>query len=71
MEAADADLIVFVGPGSFPTDLLEEWLRCWVSLFEDAALAVIQEVSAGRSLVAPAVPTFASVCLIPRLEFLS
>jgi len=58
IEAADADLIVFVGPQahSLPT-WLEEWLRCWVvgRDVEDAALAVIQEVSAEESLFAAAI----------------
>jgi len=59
IEADDADLIVFAGPQahSLPT-WLEEWLRCWVARrdVEDAALAVIHEVSAGASLVARVVP---------------
>ena len=59
IEAADADLIVFVGPQahSLPT-WLEEWLRCWVVRrdVEDAALAVIHEVSGRAQLVAPAIP---------------
>ena len=59
IEAADADLIVYAGSQahSMPT-WLEEWLRCWVVRrdIEDAALAVIHEVSAEASLVAPAIP---------------
>jgi hypothetical protein len=73
IEAADADLIVFAGPQahSLPT-WLEEWLRGWAVRrdVEDAALAVIQQVSAGVSLVAPAVPQLRRFAAFHGLSFI-
>jgi len=73
IEAADADLIVFAGPQAYslPT-WLEEWLRCWVVRrdVEDAALAVIHEVSAEASLVAPAVPQLRQFAAFHGLSFI-
>ena len=73
IEAADADLIVFVGPQarSLPT-WLEEWLGCWVVRrdVEDAAFAVIHEVSAGASLVAPVVPQLRRFAAFHGLSFI-
>ena len=73
IEAADADLIVFVGSraSSLPT-WLEEWLRCWVIRrdVEDAALAVLYDESAGV-LVTPDAPQLSQFAERHGLSFIS
>jgi hypothetical protein len=65
IEAADADLIVFAGPQAYSLpNWLEEWLKCWAIRrgVEDAALAVLSDVSAGVLVVpdAPRLSQFAA-----------
>jgi len=70
-EAGDADLIVFVGPQAYSLpNWLEEWLKCWAirRVVEDAALAVLSEVSAGV-LVVPDAPQLSQFAACYGLSF--
>lgn len=71
IEAADADLIVFAGPQAYSLpSWLEEWLRCWAIRrnVEDAALAVLYDVSTGV-LVVPDAPQLSQFAACYGLSF--